>query len=105
MRERGLVVAHEIGDVFKKYPVPASVQASAPDSASRGPAVEWCSYSQYQPNREGDSRGWHEYRDQPSAPRRIAAPPMHPQAAGAYRAGTSLLQRRLTLSGSTPRSA
>ncbi|KAE8971693.1 hypothetical protein PR001_g26815 [Phytophthora rubi] len=70
------------------YSQPASVQASAPDSASRVPADEWRAYSQYQGSREGDSRGWRAYRDQLSAPRRIAAPPMHPQAAGAHHAGT-----------------
>ncbi|KAE8959779.1 hypothetical protein PR001_g30600 [Phytophthora rubi] len=85
-RDRGRL--QEGGYGAPTYPQPASVQASAPDNASRVPADEWRAYSQYQGNREGDSRGWREYRDQPSAPRRIAAPPMHPQAAGAHHAGT-----------------
>ncbi|KAE8988569.1 hypothetical protein PF004_g24640 [Phytophthora fragariae] len=77
-RDRGRL--QEGGYGAPTYPQPASVQASAPDNASRVPADEWRAYSQYQGNRE--------YRDQPSAPRRIAAPPMHPQAAGAHHAGT-----------------
>ncbi|KAE8979452.1 hypothetical protein PR001_g24547 [Phytophthora rubi] len=85
-RDRGRL--QEGGYGAPTYPQPASVQASAPDNASRVPADEWRAYSQYQGNREGDSRGWRGYRDQPSAPRRIAAPPMHPQAAGAHHAGT-----------------
>ncbi|KAE9040926.1 hypothetical protein PR001_g6853 [Phytophthora rubi] len=85
-RDRGRL--QEGGYGAPTYPLPANVQASAPGSASRGPAVEWRAYSQSQGYREEDSRGWREYRDQPSAPKRIAALPMHPQAAGAHRAGT-----------------
>ncbi|KAE9191950.1 hypothetical protein PF002_g24347 [Phytophthora fragariae] len=85
-RDRGRL--QEGGYGTPTYPQPASAQASAPDNASRVPADEWRAYSQYQGSREGDSRGWRAYRDQPSAPRRIAAPPMHPQAAGAHHAGT-----------------
>ncbi|KAE8966049.1 hypothetical protein PR001_g28529 [Phytophthora rubi] len=101
-RDRGRL--QEGGYGAPTYPQPASVQASAPDSASRVPADEWRSYSQYQGSREGGSRGWRAYRDQPSAPRRIAAPPMHPQTAGAITLVPSLLQRRLAPSGPTPRS-
>ncbi|KAE9323391.1 hypothetical protein PF008_g17371 [Phytophthora fragariae] len=77
-RDRGRL--QEGGYEAPMYPLPASVQASAPDSASRVPAVEWRAYSQ--------NRGNREYRDPSSAPRHIAAPPMHPQAAGAHHAGT-----------------
>ncbi|KAE9060290.1 hypothetical protein PF010_g30276 [Phytophthora fragariae] len=94
-RQRGVVVAHEIGDVFKKATTglpgilsrrvskpahPIMLLGCLPTSGARIRSTRGTA--------RGGSRGWREYRDQPSAPRRIAAPPMYPQPAGVHHAGT-----------------
>ncbi|KAE9356861.1 hypothetical protein PF008_g3423 [Phytophthora fragariae] len=85
----GVSVAHEIGDVFKKAATglprilcrrmskPAHSVVLLGGLPSSGARIR---------RARGTAR--RTLADQPSAPKRIAALPMHPQAAGAHRAGT-----------------